>query len=203
VVGEPRQGAAPPPSPDPAAGAQVEEEPQKKRKKKKKKQLPRPDGPCADSDVLVAPVVEEAHVNEPIAITLEVSAAESEACTWEVAPDSVFVTITAPERPIWSSQHCPAAIPTEEVVARRVKPAEVTLRWNGKESDPACSAVTDWVLTGSYTVTAIARGSVVPSETDFVLQGARPAPRKPERKKPDTAEPREEKSRENERDGQT
>jgi len=166
---------------DPAATARPEKP--EREKKRKKKPLPQPDGPCADSDVRVVPVVEEAYLDEPVEITLAVSTEESAACTWEVEPETVFVTISSPERQLWSSQHCPAVVPTEAVVPRRTKPHTVTLRWNGKESDPACSAATEWVLAGTYTVTAIARGSVVPAEADLVLQPPRPPEREPARKK--------------------
>jgi hypothetical protein len=167
---------------DRAATAEKPEKPERE-KKPKKKPLPQPDGPCADSDVRVAPVVEEAYLDEPVEITLAVSTEESAACTWEVDPETVFVTISSPERQLWSSQHCPAVVPTEAVVPRRTKPHTVTLRWNGKESDPACSAATEWVLAGTYTVTAIARGSVVPAEAELVLQPPRPPEREPATKK--------------------
>ncbi len=171
--------------PDAEASAPVEDARDESEPKpdKKKKRLPRPDGPCADSNVRVTPVVEDAHLNEPVEIVLELRTAESEACTWEVNPESVFVTISSPERQLWSSQHCGAVIPTEVVVPRRTKPDRVTVLWNGKESDLGCSPATEWVLTGTYTVTAIARGSVVPDEADFVLRDPRPPAPEPNRKR--------------------
>jgi len=63
-------------------------------------------------------------------------------------------------------------MPTESVVPRREKAAKVTLWWTPKESDEECSASTDWLLTGSYTAVAAAKGSVTPVPTGFVLGGA-------------------------------
>jgi hypothetical protein len=154
------------------------------RAEPRRKRLPKPDGPCADSDVLVEPVIEDAHLNEPIEIGLAVRTAEAAACYWEVNPESVFLTIADEERTLWTSQQCPGSLPTEQVVARRTKPATVTLRWNGKESDVSCSDLTPWVLTGSYTATAIARGSVVPTETELVLLPARPVKEPVKEKEP-------------------
>ena len=54
---------------------------------------------------------------------------------------------------------------------RREKAAKTHLWWNGQESDEDCSAWTPWVLSGSYTVVAAARGSVTPVDSGFVLGG--------------------------------
>lgn len=143
-----------------------------KKKHKKHKTLPQPDGPCDDSDVVVTPVVPDAHVNEPIKIVLQLTTRKSKACTWRVDRHSVFVTISADDGPIWSSQQCPAVIPSEDVVPRKKKADKVKLWWNGMESDAQCTRSTDWVLPGSYTISSVARGAVKPVESQFVLGGA-------------------------------
>lgn len=145
----------------------------RKKDKPKKKRLPKPQGPCEDSDVLVTPSITGAHVGDgPIEVVLRLTTLESKACTWEVNRDSVFVTLSSEEGPLWSSQQCRGAIPTESVVPRRDKADQVSFLWSGMESDDECSKFTDWVDAGSYTASAVARGSVTPIETTFVLREA-------------------------------
>jgi hypothetical protein len=135
-------------------------------------QLARPDGPCDDEDVLVTPTISDAHAGEPVEIVLELTTVEADACFWEVTPESVFVNIQGEDGTLWSSQHCPAAVPTEQVVPRREKAAKVRMWWNGKESDEGCPAWSPWIdEVGSYTAVAAARGSVSPVATQFVLGG--------------------------------
>jgi hypothetical protein len=139
---------------------------------KEKEKLATPQGPCDDSDVLVTPSVREAHAGSPVKIVLELTTAEADACFWEVSPDTVFVNIDSEEGTLWSSQHCSDAVPTESVVPRKEHAAKVRFWWNAKESDEDCSPWTDWVLAGSYTAVAAARGSVTPVATGFLLGGA-------------------------------
>jgi len=136
------------------------------------KQLAKPEGPCDDEDVVVTPTIEDAHAGSPVEIVLELTTVEADACFWEVSPESVFVNIDGEDGTLWSSQQCPDAMPTERVVPRREHAAKVSLWWVGRESDEACSPWTDWVLAGSYTAIAAARGSVTPVPTGFVLGGA-------------------------------
>ena len=140
--------------------------------KSDKKELARPDGPCDDDDVIVTPTVKDAHAGSPVEIVLELTTVEADACYWEVSPESVFVNIDGDDGTLWSSQQCPDAMPTERVVPRREHAAKVSLWWVGKESDEECSEWTPWVLAGSYTAIAAARGSVTPVPTGFVLGGA-------------------------------
>ena len=140
---------------------------------KKKDALAKPDGPCDDADVVVTPTIEDAHAGSPVKIVLELTTIESDACYWEVSPESVFVNIDSDEvGTLWSSQQCPDVVPTESVVPRREKAAKVALWWTPKESDEGCTASTDWLLAGDYTAVAAARGSVTPVPTGFVLGSA-------------------------------
>lgn len=134
-----------------------------------------PEGTCADSDVLVTPLVKEAHVGQPIEIVLLLSTVEAEACLWEVHPDSVVLRITQTGDPVWSSQHCPGLIPVEEVVPRRTKADRVVVPWDGTLSAPGCTAPAGWAYPGEYAVAAVARGAVTPVETEFTLEKAVPA----------------------------
>ena len=139
--------------------------------------LPEPEGVCPDADVVVAPNVTEAHVGQPIRIVLEVSTVATPACTWDVGPDSVFLKVVrddASAEVVWSSQHCPDAMPTAQVVARRQHAAEVVVSWSGQISDPECSEVADWVLPGRYRALSVARGAVTPLDEGFRLKKAVP-----------------------------
>lgn len=136
--------------------------------------LPQPTGPCADSDVVVTPTVPDGHAGGPVKVLLELSTLRSAACTWQVDPESVFVTITnlPGTTTLWSSQHCPRALPTKTLVPRRETPARARFFWSGKESQAGCTVATDWVFPGSYAVHAVARGSVNAVDTSFVLGSA-------------------------------
>lgn len=140
--------------------------------KKGKDPLAQPEGDCDDSDVLITPTVNAAHAGSPVKIVLELTTAEEDACYWEVNPESVFVNLADEDGTFWSSQQCPSAVPTKQVVPRKEKAAKVAMWWDAKESDDDCSPWTDWVLAGSYTATAAARGSVQTVTTGFVLGGA-------------------------------
>ena len=162
------------PSSRPTAGASAAATPPgepTKPAKPTKTPLPEPDGPCRASDVLVSPVVDGARAGRPVEITLQLTTLESPACTWEVSPESVFVRVTGEGRVLWASQHCGAAIPTDEVVARRSKAAEVVVRWDGRESGPGCPDG-EWVLAGTYEVEATPRGSVNVLSSPFELAAA-------------------------------
>ncbi len=158
------------PGPTPSAG-DIDEEPQP-TKKRKKKTLAQPEGPCDPADVRITPRVRTAHAGSPVRIVLELTTRESPACTWEVSPETVVLKLTSGIDPIWSSQECPASIPTEAVVPRRKKADKVRVTWNAKRSDSECSAATDWALPGWYHAEAVARGSVKPVEEQFELKNA-------------------------------
>ena len=136
---------------------------------KRRDRLPRPEGPCDDSDVVVTPSITEAHAGAAVDIVLKLTTVEAKACRWQVSARSIFLTITSEDGVIWSSQECPGAIPEEAVVPRRKRAAEVTVVWNGRESDADCTRAPPWVLSGSYSASAVARGSVTPVESEFVL----------------------------------
>lgn len=147
--------------------------------------LPEPSGPCVDSDVVVSPEVEgPAYAGSPVTIRLDVTTVESPACTWEVSPRTVAVKLASGSDRIWSSQDCPGAVPTLEVVARQQKPAVVEMTWRGQRSDSSCSRTTGWALPGWYHVEAAAFGSE-PNGFRFELREPVPVTitPKPEKKK--------------------
>ena len=152
--------------------------------------LPEPSGPCADSDVVVTPEVPgPAQAGSPVTFRLLVSTVTSPACTWQVTPRTVAVKLVSGNDRIWSSQDCPAAVPTVEVVAREEKAAVVDVTWRGQRSDSSCSKQTKWAQPGYYHVQAAAFGAE-PTDVQFELRPpvsetitVKPKPDKDEREK--------------------
>lgn len=136
--------------------------------------LAAPTGVCDPADVLVAPrVARSATAGRDVALALVLRTVETEACTWRVSPRSVTVRIADGRKGVWSTRHCPRAVPRQDVVVRRAVGTAVRLTWNARESDDGCPRVTEWLLPGDYAITAAALGGE-PSELAFTL--ASPAP---------------------------
>ena len=138
------------------------------KKKPRKPVLAKPDGPCADGDILVTPAVENAVAGRAVRLALELRTLESEACTWRVARDSLTVKITSGNDDIWSSRECPRAIQMRDVVVRKAVTSRVFLTWNARRSDETCSNRTEWAMPGWYHVTAAALAGE-PSDVQFEL----------------------------------
>lgn len=158
------ESAAQVPQVGPSAVSTADSSPTTKRskkpaRKKTKKPLPMPTGPCQDSDVRVEPATENTNAADSITIELELTTFSSPACTWQVSPDTLAVRLTSGSDRIWSSQQCPAAVPTQSVVLRKRTPKVVEVTWSGRRSDAECSKMTDWALPGYYHVSAAALGA--------------------------------------------
>ena len=164
--------------PTPTVGTDDRKKPAKKRGAKarpSKTPLAMPSGPCRDSDVRVVPAMEgKAYAGDDVQLTLELSTAESAACTWQVSRNSVAVKVTSGNDRIWTSQECPAAVPNRPVVLRSAKPTTVEVTWSGRRSDPDCSRTTLWALPGYYHLSAAAMGSE-PESQQFRLREPAPA----------------------------
>jgi hypothetical protein len=168
--GTPSAGA----TPRPAATAGAGRTPAATPPRKTRTPLPTPTGPCRDSDVKVVPVLREnAYAGEDVVLTLRLSTYRSPACDWQVSADTVAVKLTSGSDRIWSSQDCPAAVPTEEVVLRTRKATRVDVVWPGRRSDSDCSRSTPWAQPGYYHVSAAAMGSEPESE-QFELRSPTP-----------------------------
>lgn len=142
--------------------------------KKAASTLAMPTGPCDDADVRVTPDIRDAQEGGPITIVLKLTTAEAAACTWQVSPETVFLTIERKGREVWTSQQCPDVITTQDVVPRKEHADKVRLTWSSQESDEGCTSAPPYVTKGVYTATAVARGSVVPVELRFsVVPAAR------------------------------
>jgi len=130
--------------------------------------LAEPSGPCVDSDVAVTPEVGPAVAGRDTDVVLSLRTLTAEACTWTVSPRTLSVKITSGNDDIWFSQHCPAAIPAQEVTVRRAVSTPITLEWNARRSDEDCSARAGWAMPGFYHVTAAALGGE-PDDVQFEL----------------------------------
>ena len=136
------------------------------RKGKKKKQdvpvepvLAEPTGPCTDSDIVVTPTIVSAPGGSDIPITLNLRTVTTAACTWQVSPQTMTLTVTSGDDFIWSTRECPAAIAVQDVVVRAVVDTPLVVTWlEGKRSDETCSGRTDWARPGFYHVEAAALG---------------------------------------------
>ena len=148
----------------------AKEKKSRKKKAEEKTPLPEPSGPCPEDDLVVTPVVHEpAYAGHRVRFSLEVTTRATPACTWEVSPASLVVKLTSGDDRIWSSQDCPVAVPSAEVVARQEKPGVVRLGWRGQRSDSSCSRTTPWAQPGWYHVTAAAFGAE-PTDVQFELR---------------------------------
>lgn len=134
-----------------------------------------PDGPCDDADIRVTPsVVGDAVAGRDVVFRLDVRTIVDEACTWRLSADHLSVAITSGADDIWSTQHCPAAIPVQDLVVRQDVTAGVTMVWEEtKRSDEDCWRLAGWALPGYYHVAAAALGGE-PADVQFRL--TKPAP---------------------------
>jgi hypothetical protein len=148
-----------------------------KRHKEKQKDaqpvLVDPEGVCTADDIAVTPVVEDAEAGRSVMIVLGLRTVETAACTWQVSPETLTVKITSGKDDIWSSRHCPKAIPTKDVVVRQAVTTKVGLRWSGKRSDEECSGLAGWAMPGWYHVAAAALAGE-PSDLQFELERPKP-----------------------------
>ena len=136
--------------------------------------LPDPTGPCADDDVFITPTVPSPIGGSDVTVMLNLQTKNSQACTWQVSPESVTVNIVSGHDQIWLSKQCPDAIPTTDVVVRLASVTQVPVVWNAMRSDDECSDRTAWALPGFYHVRAAAYGGE-PTDVQFELVAPAPA----------------------------
>jgi hypothetical protein len=129
-----------------------------------------PNGVCADDEVSVLPSVPRAWGAQPILIRLGLTGLQP-ACTFKVSPESLVLKITSGDDRIWSSQDCPHAIKTADVVVRSGVPTYVNVLWSGRRSDETCSRNTEWANKGFYHAFAAALGST-PTDVQFQITRA-------------------------------
>ncbi len=168
-----RAAATPTPTPSTPTVTQTvgpgREQTRKQEKQAQEPVLADPEGTCVDQDIAVEPKPRRPYAGQEVTIVLRLRTLESEACTWEVSPESVSVKITSGKDDIWSSRECPRSIPTEEVVVRDNVNTVVEVTWHGRRSDEECSRLTQWALPGYYHVTAAALAGE-PADVQFELE---------------------------------
>lgn len=142
------------------------------RKKQKAVPLVAPSGTCTDDEVSVLPSVARAWAGGPIVIRLQLSGTQP-ACTFKVSPESLVVKIASGVDRIWSTQDCPKAVRSQEVVVRSGATTTVPVVWSGRRSDKDCSSSPTWALPGFYHVFAAAYGST-PADVQFEVTRATP-----------------------------
>jgi hypothetical protein len=146
-----------------------------KRTNEKRKDVPlaEPEGTCEDEDVAVTPTVKNPVAGRDVRIVLELRTIVSEACTWEVSPETLTLKITSGDDQIWTSRQCPRAVPDEELTLRRDDTTRVDVTWDeARRSDEECSKLTDWAMPGWYHVAAAALAGE-PSDLQFELERAK------------------------------
>lgn len=131
--------------------------------------LAAPEGPCDPADVVVTPTPAKGSVaGSDVIIGLSLTTVTSEACTWQVSPKSITVSVTHRGEEVWTTRHCAKLVPTQDVVVRRAVPTPVAVTWkSARESEPGCHQG-NWAFAGSYVVAAAALGGE-PVQTDFAL----------------------------------
>lgn len=129
--------------------------------------LAAPSGPCSADEITVTPTVSGAVAGRRVDLVLELTSIKP-ACTFAVSSKTVVAKVTSGPDRIWSTQDCPTAVRTHDVVVRSAVPTKVIVAWSGRRSDDDCSRSTDWALPGYYHVTAAVMGSE-PSDVQFRL----------------------------------
>lgn len=133
-----------------------------------------PSGPCAASDVVVAPSVASAVPDRAVTIRLAITSATTPACTFDLSPSTVQVVVQYDGEDVWNTADCRQAVPSETLVAQQATPAYVSISWGGHVGTDGCSVHNPWDVQrqdghltglGKYTVEAAALGGTPSSST--------------------------------------
>lgn len=159
---------------DPSSGSTSPAGEQRKEKRRKQKEkLPEPSGPCLASDIDATPVVKDAEAGRDVKLRFRLATRLSLACTWQASSDTLTLKVTSGKDLIWTSQQCPKAVPTKDLVLRRDKARWVNVSWSGRRSDEGCPRATEWSLPGWYHVSVAPLGGE-PEDTQFKLHRPQP-----------------------------
>lgn len=174
---KPSESAGPlagPPAPDPAEAREARRKARQAAQPPPEPVLAEPTGPCDPADIVVTPTLTQAVGNSDVPVTLNLRTLLSEACTWQVSPETLTVTITSGDDHIWSSRECPASIAVQDVVVRQAADTPIVATWgDARRSDETCSEYADWALPGWYHVQAAALGG---NEADVQFELVAPSP---------------------------
>lgn len=163
-----------PSAPDPAEARKARRKARQAAQEPPEPVLAEPTGPCDPADIVVTPTLTEAVGDSDVPITLNLRTLVAEACTWQVSPETLTVTITSGDDHIWSSRECPASVPVQDVVVRQAVDHPVVVVWDdARRSDETCSEFAAWALPGWYHAQAAALGG---DETDVQFELVAPSP---------------------------
>ena len=138
--------------------------------------LASPSGTCDPADIVVTPAIGRITGGARTSLKFKVTGAEA-ACAWRVSPETLVVKITSGSDRIWSSQQCPKAIPTGDIVVRNAVPTKIFVSWSTRRSEEGCPmGTTAWARAGYYHAIAAAMGGQ-PTDVQFRL-GVPPTPTK-------------------------
>jgi hypothetical protein len=90
-------------------------------------------------------------------VALKLSAAQG-SCTATLEPSRLGVTIMSGKDRIWTSTHCPQAIPRATLVLAAGKESSSTVSWDGRRSRPGCLPGGAVAKPGTYIVQATYAG---------------------------------------------
>ena len=127
-----------------------------------------PSGPCPASSIQVTPSVTNGIAGEPIEIDLALATTQT-ACNFTMSGSNVAIKIMSSSNSLWRSQDCANVVPTGTLILRNAAPVNVSLSWDGHQSNGSCGATNPWVGPGSYQVMASVIGAT-PTTTTFSLK---------------------------------
>ncbi len=130
--------------------------------------LPEPVGRCADADVVVSPVVDEAVAGAEVSVVLNLRTLSAPACTWRMSPAHLTVKITSGDDDIWSTRECPGQLDKQRLVVRSETSTTTSVTWNARRSEAECPGNTTWAEPGYYYVDASSLGGE-PNDVQFEL----------------------------------
>lgn len=122
---------------------------------------------CAPAGIQVTPSITKGVAGGPITVDLSLTTNEA-ACNFSVSGSTVAVAVMSGSNQLWTSQNCPNVVPAGTLTLRKAAPVDVSLTWDGHQSNGSCGATNPWVGPGSYQVLASVIGST-PTSGDFSL----------------------------------
>lgn len=123
---------------------------------------------CTPSSIQVTPSITKGVAGGAITVDLTMSTSET-ACNFAVSGSTVAVKVMSGTNSLWSSQDCPNVVPAGTLTLRKAAPVDVSLTWDGHQSNGSCGATNYWVGPGSYQILASVIGST-PTSANFSLK---------------------------------
>lgn len=116
-------------------------------------QRPRED--CDLTKVRVEPsVADPVYSGEPVQVTLRVSSSSSTACSLDVDPDHLLVSITSGRDVVWDSTKCDDAISARKLALQPQWSSLVDITWSGRHSGRNCAPDASVAEPGTYAIEA-------------------------------------------------